>query len=131
MKKTLLSLLILIFSINMYSQGLGLTQKEIRKQRDGQKYINDTTSMGYNYTEYKCTDGYVCIATTYVFDENNEVTLVMDLFDLQHLPETMKYLNNKAIYTSSFTWIDEKESHLVELKLNSEHKQFIVIYTRL
>ena len=55
----------------------------------------------------------------------------MDLFDLQHLPETMKYLNNKAIYTSSFTWIDEKESHLVELKLNSEHKQFIVIYTRL
>ena len=50
MKKTLLSLLILIFSINMYSQGLGLSKENLRKQRDGQKYINDTTSMGYDYT---------------------------------------------------------------------------------
>lgn len=131
MKNLILLPLILMFSINMYSQGLGLTIKEIHEQRQGERYIDDTTSTGYRYNEYKCLENYLCTATTYVFNEIDETILVMDLFDLGHLPETMKYLNNKAIYTSNFIWVDEKESQLVEIKLNSEHKEFIVIYTRL
>lgn len=131
MKNLILLPLILMFSINMYSQGLGLTIKEVHEQRQGQRYIDDTTSMGYRYNEYQCTGNYLCTATTYVFNKIDETILVMDLFELGYLSETMKYLNNKAIYTSNFIWVDEKESHLVEIKLNSENKQFVVIYTRL
>ena len=80
MKNILLSVLILMFSINMYSQGLGLTKKEVIEHRQGEKYNDNVTELGYNYTEYYCTEEYLCTATTYVFDENNEVILVMDLF---------------------------------------------------
>ena len=130
MKNILLLLLMLIFNINIYSQGLGLTKEQVRKQREGEKYTNSITSTGYHCTEYQCNEEYFCKATTYVFDENDEVVLVMDLFDLVHLPETLKYLNDKATYTSNFIWIDEREFNLIEIKLNSENKQFIVIYTR-
>ena len=96
-----------MFSISMYSQGLGLTKKEVHELRQGQRYIDDTTSMGYRYNEYQCTGNYLCTATTYVFNKIDETILVMDLFELRYLSETMKYLNNKAIYTSNFIWVDE------------------------
>jgi len=124
-------LLIFIFNVNVYSQGLGLTKKQVQEQRYKDKYIEGITEAGYKYIKYNCNKEYACLTTTYVFNKIKEVILVMEIFDLEYLPITLEYLNKTNLKHSDFVWTNKKDFHLIELKINSKYNQFILIYINL
>lgn len=128
--KTLLSILI-VLTINsiILSQGLGLSYEDVIENRLGEEY-----STGYKsnifYLKYNCKNDKFCMFTLYLFNQEQIVDVVVDVYSLDFYKSGLKYLNESFIKQETSVWLDVETNNLITLTVNEDLYQFGFIYTK-
>lgn len=128
--KNLIIIIILLFGVNSYGQGLGLTMHEIIDQRYDELYTLGVSKKGNAYIQYGCDENYSCTYTMYMLDDIGRTVKVIDVFHISWLDEVKKSLNNENTQIAKCKWYNQEEMHNIELKVIKKENKFQLIYTR-
>jgi len=131
MYKLILTVLMIMFIVNIQAQGLGMLRSEIYEARIGDNHTDGVYAQsGLYYTTYDCDADQACLTTTYVY-QNDVVIMVMDVFPIDILEETSDYLDTEFHTVKSFKWNDYKSQNVIDMRVDAEYKQFVLFYSKL
>lgn len=128
--RNLLIILICFISCMCVGQGLGMERTEVYEARYGDDHYDSTFDSGIHYTIYNCDKDQFCSTTTYIYN-NDIVVIVVDAYQIELLDQTVAYLDSSFVEMSPFKWKDYKSNNKIELRIDIEHGQFVLFYTKL
>lgn len=130
MKNSIIIAVLMMITLSVYAQGIGLTRNELFHAKGDNFYESGLMDNGLEYLTFSCKKDFACYKTNFILDQDI-VVLVMDVFTIDKLEYVLKYLNSSFASNENSSWNDPEDDNLISLIIDNDYRQFMLIYTSL
>lgn len=130
MKYLILLLFLLLIDTDSIAQGLGMSYDEVLEAREGDE-VKKGVEHGTVFLLYKCDANQACKTTTYYFNTDSIITLVIDFFDIKKLDLIIEHLGLIAEKKADNVWHEYKTRSIITLLLDKKKRKIELLYTPL